>query len=278
MAVAGTKQQRQCCDAMRDSLRDGTRLGPAEREQAAQCAICEQLVANASLGRRLRAELSLAEEVLPRLPARPQRPSDWARLSEAPLGARRALALAVTLGVAIAVGLAGRRPDLAAYPTWRFAMELVVVALACGGAVWNLLQPPYRGVPSRWHALAAGGAFFLIPFVLIVGGSAHASSPELLARDSLDPVRGAAMCLALGSAFAAGLFALLALLDRGGLGAAVPVGQRAAASGLLAVVVLHLMCPNTDIVHIALSHSSFPVLAATLAMGWSVFRSRARPR
>lgn len=266
----------QACDAFRDALRKGTLLGAEQQRHAAECELCAELLAYASAGRRMVHDLAslpaVGSEWGPSVPLPPARP--WQRLEGARLGVRRGLALAATAGVALVVGLVWLRPDFAAYSPRRYAVELAVLGATCALAIWNLLEPPQRGVPTRAQAWSAAAALSCLPFVLVLGAPVHLSHAASLVQDPAHLARSIGACLAVGAGFGALTYGLLALVDRGGLGAAMPVAQRAVASGLLGVVVLHLHCPITHAVHVAVGHSAVPSIGAAVLVAWVWLRRR----
>lgn len=265
------------CEAIRDALRGEAgpheedpvegRLTAEQRRHVEECPLCAEVVASASMHRRLLRDLEAEEESawgsVPSLPP----PTLADRIDSAPLPLRRAAALSLVVIATGAVALAWLRPDLSVYPPIRFATELAVLGFLGLAAVWNLLHPVYRSVPTRTHTLTAAALFFAAPFLLAAGTPVHLDHPLSLVHGASHLLQGIAMCLAIGAGFSIGTYGLLSKVDQGGFGAALSGTQRAAASGLVALLVLHLHCPNTSTAHIVASHTVLPLLAAGTSVG-----------
>lgn len=263
-------------DPSGDALED-----PAVLAHLDACPACAEVLADgAALGRALLAadpplRPAPAPEALPAsdavwaLIAAERGPRAWLRAR--PTWQRRtAIVLAILLGAA-AVGLSLTlrvRPDLAVYPAWRLAGELVLLGVLATACAWSALRPVHCPPPSRGQVLALLGLALAVPAGLALMPPAHAHPANAVGGGD-DLFRFALGCFLNSALHAVPCAALLWALARSNtLLTATLAAAGAALAGVLAV---QLHCPIEGAPHQLLGHSTVG-LAAVLAvlLAWRV--------
>jgi hypothetical protein len=175
----------------------------------------------------------------------------WLRSRSTPLRALLAAAmLAGLLALAIVTSL---RRDIAVYPGPRMALVLAALGASLLSLVFVLLRPlqwpalPARAAPALALAAIAGA---LVISVLPEAHHAHSSSMVYGQSISSHLVR-AVPCVVIGLMNGLVAYGLLVALDRGGRRRVALPGI---AAGLVAYMVLQLVCPVTGPTHLVLAH------------------------
>lgn len=158
-----------------------------------------------------------------------------------------------------ALGFARR--DLAEYPSERMALSLAAMGLLLLVSLMVALRPLQRPGLPRWAAPAAASASLLALAALYL-----VSPLEPYAVLDAASLRPALICLAIGLALGVPVYAVIALLDRGGARRAMPM---AAAAGLAANLMLHIHCPSTQSWHLMLGHFGAAALLLLSVALWA---------
>lgn len=173
------------------------------------------------------------------------------------LGRRRAIAIAVVVGLALVAALP-LRGDLASLPMLPFALTTAVVLAVSVFAV----------AAATSTSRATGPRFPLLIAVSVVAPVAYALATSALPVRAIAPVVAPATwkCLAMAAMVAiAGTTALVVAFKN-----ASPVSPRVrgaafgAAAGAWAGLAMHLRCPSADPVHILVGHAGPIALVAIL--------------
>jgi hypothetical protein len=190
----------------------------------------------------------------------------WLRSRPTPVRGLFAGAAVAALGVVtVAVWL---RPDFDVYPAGRM---LALLGLLVGLIMLDLilvLWPLQLPAAPRWLALSAAIAAPLGLLILYAMPAAHTAHPRSLSPDGLWPmIWGAQRCLFFGTLAAAGIYAVLRGLDRGG-SRRLPL--MAACAGLAANLMLQLHCPMTAQAHLLFGHLG--VVGVCFGVAWLLGR------
>jgi hypothetical protein len=153
------------------------------------------------------------------------------------------------------------RRDMAAYPAERMALSLAAMGLLLVVSLIIALRPLQRPGFPRWAApavvttslLALASLYVISPLPPYVATSGATLGPALI-------------CLAIGLVLGVPVYALIALLDRGGARRAMPM---AAAAGMAANLVLHIHCPWTQPSHLMIGHFGAAVLLMLAVSLWA---------
>jgi hypothetical protein len=183
-------------------------------------------------------------------------------LRERSTAARLLAASGVIAGVCALAAVAFARSDLGAYPIERFVLSLSAMGLLMVVSLVIALRPLQRpGLPiwvspavAACSLLALAGLYLVTPL------------PPAPAALELASLRPALVCLAIGLAMGAPVYALIVLLERGGPRRALPM---AAAAGLAANLVLHIHCPRTQLTHLMLGHFGAAALLLLAVALWT---------
>jgi hypothetical protein len=190
----------------------------------------------------------------------------WLRSRPTPL---RAMLAGLTVGLlAVATMAVWLRPDFELYPVGR--MNAVLASIA-GLIVLDLilvLWPMQLPAAPRWlMAVAVAGAPIGL-FFWYSAPVAHLTHPRSVPPEDFGGWFGhATRCLFYGSIVAAGIYALLRSLDRGGANRLLLM---AACAGLAANLVLQLHCPQTAPAHLIIGHLG----VVALCFGFAFWRER----
>lgn len=190
----------------------------------------------------------------------------WLRSRPTPV---RALLAGLAVGLlAVATMALWIRPDFELYPPGRMNAVLASIAALIVLDLILVLWPIQLPAVPRWlmAAAVAGapiGLFFW--YSAPVAHLTHARSvpPEDFKGWFVHAVR----CLGYGSIIAAGIYALLRSLDRGGTNRVLLM---AACAGLAANLVLQLHCPQTAPAHLMIGHLG----VVALCFGFAFWRER----
>jgi hypothetical protein len=195
-------------------------------------------------------------------------PAAWLRSRSTPVrGIFGGAAVALVVVATMAIWL---RPDFEVYPAGRMLGSLALLAALIIVDLVLVLWPLQLPAAPRW---LSRGAVIVAPLGLLLLYTLPAV-PALHPR-SLEPegawsmVSAALRCLLIGSAVAAGLYAVLRGLDRGG---ARRLLLMAACAGLAANLMLQLHCPKTAPLHLLLGHLG--VVGVCFAAAWLLDRER----
>lgn len=196
----------------------------------------------------------------------------WLRSRRTPIRwALLALAAAALVGL---VWLTTPRADLLVYPRGAFALQVGIYSALCAVAWWPVLAPSYapaHGPVARYVILAT---VCIAPFAFGVGEPAHWDHPASTEGVAGDLLRRAGACLAFGAVLALPIAGLLWGVDRNDSTRPAQVMLLGAGSSVPALLALHVHCPLTAPVHLALGHAPL-VLAAALAW-WGASKLRRR--
>jgi hypothetical protein len=210
---------------------------------------------------RMQAELQskLAEE---------RGPAAWLRARPTPVrGIFAGAAMAALVVTTMALWL---RPDFEVYPPGRM---LALLALLAGMIIVDMilvLWPLQLPAAPGWLTRAAVIAAPLGLLVLYLLPTAHTAHPRSLHPEGLGPLLWTAQkCLLIGSAVAAGIYAVLRGLDRGGT-RRLPL--MAACAGLAANLMLQLHCAVTAPMHLVFGHLG--VVGVCFGAAWLLGRER----
>ncbi|HKP64869.1 MAG TPA: hypothetical protein VJV78_49390 [Polyangiales bacterium] len=195
-------------------------------------------------------------------------PAAWLRSRSTPVrGIFGGGAVALLVVATMAIWL---RPDFEVYPAGRM---LALLALLAGMIIVDLilvLWPLQLPAAPRWLSQAAVIAAPLGLLVLYALPAAHVDHPRSLQAEGLGPMLVSALrCLLVGSGVAAGMYAVLRGLDRGG---APRLLLMAACAGLSANLMLQLHCPKTAPLHLLLGHLG--VVGLCFGAAWLLGRER----
>jgi hypothetical protein len=167
----------------------------------------------------------------------------------------------VVAGLCVSCWLLFARRDLAEYPADRMALTLAAIGLLLVVSLMIALRPLQRPGLPRWVAPA------VVTTSLFALASLYVISPlpphVVTSGASLGP---ALVCLAIGLLLGVPVYALIALVDRGGARRALPM---AAAAGLAANLVLHIHCPRTDPSHLMIGHFGAAALLLLAVSLWA---------
>jgi hypothetical protein len=219
-----------------------------------------------------------SEQSLQQLRGRLAGEKGWrGRLLSLPTPVRVGAGLVVLALTALAVGLAMRRSDFAAYPAPLMAVSLALLAAFALLSTRVFLWPLHAREPSR---LAAGGWLLLglgFPVLLAMLPEAHGlvhEHPESFEGRGADFWPRAAGCLVFGMATSLPLLALLLLADRRERRSAARLAFAAAAAGLAGNLMLLLHCPLVAREHLLVGHVGvgFVVLLLLEAVAWARLR------
>lgn len=179
-------------------------------------------------------------------------------------GVRVGLVVLCVLLLAAVVVVGWRRPDYAVYPPARMAISLALVAAWIALTLRLALRPLHRAPPAPWIAPVAIAGAVVGVLALSLLPAAHVDHPaSLQAPGTAALLRRALPCLATGLAVAAGCYALVRALDRGGTAHAL---LAAACASLVAYMTLKLHCPITAPSHLLAGHASAALLGLGLAL------------
>ncbi len=266
------------CARLRQVLldHDHERLAwPEVRRHLAECPACQALASDD--GKLVRA-LSLAEPALGEAPlsfaplaAELERERRWSgRLKSLP-GAVRWLAAAAALALPAALALVRPRTDLGAYPVFRFAGEMVVLFGLAAMTCWPWLRALYRPRPRAGVGLAGLAVALGLPWLLASLPPATGVTSHFLGIAGGAVARQTLGCLALGTALAVPVWAVLGGLGRYAGGHSLFALFPATAAALAALAGLAVHCPLTDRGHLLGGHAPIAVLlpvAALLVRAW----------
>lgn len=174
----------------------------------------------------------------------------WLRSRPTPVRAMLA-GLVLSLVVIVTMG-SWLRPDFDVYPQGRMLAVLTSIAGLIAVELVLVLWPLQLPAAPRWLMVAAVVGAPLGLLFWYGAPPAHTDHPRSMAPSGAAALlTGAARCLVVGSAVAAGVYALIRGLDRGGTNRLLLM---AACAGLSANLMLQLHCPMTHPGHLVIGH------------------------
>ena len=187
-------------------------------------------------------------------------PASWLRSRTTPV---RALLGGIAIAAIVVTTMTlWPRPDFSVYPYPRMVFVLVAMAALIAVDLVLVVWPLQLPAAPTWltRAIALGAPVVLLALYALPAAHDH---PRSVAPAELGALlAGTGRCLAVGTIVAAGLFALLRALDRGGTERQLLM---AAGAGLGANLLLQLHCAVTTPAHLMVGHLGVLGLCFALA-------------
>jgi hypothetical protein len=172
---------------------------------------------------------------------------------------RTSIAVSTIFALVLLVLFAFLRRDIAVYPPTRMALVLSSVGALLAFSLLLSLRPMQRPALPSWTTPGLVASSMLLLLGLHSLPAAHLSHPASLvygAGPTAQLLR-ATPCVIIGLWVGVPIYALLAALDRGGVGRSL---VHAVTAGLAANFLLQLCCPVTAPVHMLVGHLGVALL------------------